>query len=145
MTETISFFTENIDFNLRNKGKIRKWIRDTSATLKKRTGEVNYIFCEDDYLLEINIKYLRHNTLTDIITFPYQEKKDILKGDIYISLPRVGENSLKFGTTFDNELHRVMIHGILHLAGWNDSTREEKDRMRQEENKCLEHLERILS
>jgi probable rRNA maturation factor len=138
--ESIYFFNENIRFTLKDKKKIRSWIRTTVLEYHFVTGDINFVFCDDDYLSNINVKYLKHNTLTDIITFSLSNNKDILSGDIYISIPRVKENAEKFKVAFENELHRVIIHGILHLIGFNDSTQKEKSEIRKREDLCLSML-----
>jgi probable rRNA maturation factor len=143
VSASIHFFTENIQFKLRDKKILRKWICAVSLAENKKAGEISFVFCDDDFLSEINIKYLKHNTLTDIITFPFSEKDDVVSGDIYISLPRVRENALKFKDGFDNELHRVMIHGILHLLGFRDTLKREKLEMRNMEDSCLALLRKI--
>jgi rRNA maturation RNase YbeY len=142
--QEISFFTEDISFTLRNKNKLRKWIQVVIGNEKKLPGNLNYIFCSDDYLYKLNKQYLNHDTLTDIITFDLSEKPDEISGEIYISIDRVKENAKKFKVTFYNELHRVMIHGILHLAGYHDKTQEEIIQMRSKEDKCLSLLPEIL-
>ena len=124
------------DFLLENQEKIKDWIRKVILLEEKKEGNINYIFCSDKYLLKRNIKYLNHNTLTDIITFNYC-KKNTISSDIMISIERVKENSTIFGSSFSNELHRVMIHGILHLIGYNDKTKEEKREMEKKENYYL--------
>jgi rRNA maturation RNase YbeY len=101
-------------------------------------GEFNFIFCDDEYLMQLNYKYLKHRTLTDIITFPVEDENSTLCGDIFISIPRVKENAGKFNQTTADELHRVMIHGILHLAGYHDKSKQEKEEMRRKENHYLE-------
>lgn len=140
MKESIMFFNENVHYNIRNKGKLRRWIRMLARTGQQNTGSINFVLCDDDFLLEINTKYLKHNTLTDIITFPFNDKKGQINGDIYISLPRIRENALKFSEKIEDELHRVMIHGILHLMGYNDLSKEEKGVMRVKENLWLKDL-----
>lgn len=106
---------------------------------KKQCGELHFIFCSDAFLLKLNKEYLGHQTLTDIITFDYSQKKK-LSGEIYISIPRVKENSKKFKTPFTNELHRVMIHGVLHLCGYKDKTKAQKEKSREREDACLKLL-----
>tara|TARA_B100000963_G_scaffold326706_1_gene313953 strand:- start:1859 stop:2275 length:417 start_codon:yes stop_codon:yes gene_type:complete len=103
---------------------------------KRVAKEINFIFCNDDYLQKINEKYLQHTDLTDVITFDYSQRKKLI-GDIYISIERVKENASKFDTTFKGEIARVMIHGILHLIGYDDKSTTEKKRMREMENKFL--------
>ncbi|MBH76050.1 MAG: rRNA maturation RNase YbeY [Flavobacteriales bacterium] len=106
---------------------------------KKNAKEINFIFCKDDYLQRINEKYLQHTNLTDVITFDHSQGKKLI-GDIYISVERVKENASKFGTTLKSELIRVMIHGVLHLIGYNDKSKVEKKCMRKMENKFLKRV-----
>ena len=131
MNNTISFHYET-DFLLENTESFIRWIKNVILEEKKELGEVNYIFCDDKYLLRKNIKYLDHNILTDIITFNYCEG-DMISSDIMISVERVMENSSIFENSFSEELNRVMIHGILHLIGYNDKTEGEKEIMRKKE------------
>ena len=135
----ISFQNQSISFKLKNKTKLKLWIKTIVDKEKYALGALNYIFCSDDELLEINIKHLNHNTFTDIITFDYTENKKI-SSDIFISIDRVIENSKKFDTTFENELHRVMIHGVLHLCGYKDKTKPDAELMRKKENAALKFL-----
>ena len=134
--KTIGFFFE-VDFKFLNKRKITKWIKESLHLLSIASFEINYIFCDDVYLLKINQKYLNHDTYTDIITFDYsEEKEDKLQADAYISLSRIKENARKF-TKENNEqeeLKRVMIHAVLHLVGYKDKTIEEKKTMRAKED-----------
>ena len=121
------------DFLLENTESFIRWIKNVISEENKKLGEINYIFCDDKYLLEKNIKYLNHDTLTDIITFSYCEG-DMISSDIMISVERVMENSSVFENSFSNELNRVMVHGILHLVGYNDKTKEEKEIMKKKED-----------
>jgi rRNA maturation RNase YbeY len=132
----ISFIENNIKFKLKNKRKIKHWITSVIHTRKKKTGSINFVFCDDEYILLTNIKYLNHNYYTDIITFDYTEQ-EVLHGDIFISIDTVKSNSKKYNTSFDNELNRVLIHGILHLCGLMDKSNSEKDDMRLAEDKAL--------
>ena len=132
MNNTIAFHYET-DFLLENTESFIRWIKNVISEENKELGEVNYIFCDDKYLLEKNIKYLDHDTLTDIITFNYCEG-DIISSDIMISVERVMENSSIFENSFSEELNRVMIHGILHLIGYNDKTDGEKEIIRKKED-----------
>jgi len=129
----ISFSTVEIEFSLKNKLKVKTWVKTILATEIKVAGDITYIFCNDDYLGSMNEKYLKHDTLTDIITFDYSEK-EILSGDIFISIDRVKENAGSFNTTFDAELGRVMAHGVLHLSGYKDKTADDKKEMRSKED-----------
>ncbi len=138
----ISFFSENIKFNLKDKRIIQKWIKLVIESENKKTGDINYIFCDDTFLTDLNLKYLNHDTLTDIITFNYNEKNsNSINGDIYISIDRVKENSDKFKVPFITELHRVIIHGVLHLLGYKDKTKADKNTMREKEDNCLSLLQ----
>lgn len=133
----ISFFTEEIPFKLKQSRKLKQWITDSLRKEKHTVKSLNYIFCSDTSLLERNIQYLKHNTLTDIITFDLSEEKGILDGEIYISIDRVKENASTFSKSFEDELHRVLIHGVLHLAGYRDKKPEQKAEMRKKEDYYL--------
>lgn len=137
MSQKINFFNEDIQFTLKNKVQIRKWIRKSIENEGFKLGELNFIFCSDGYLLQINQEYLKHDTYTDIITFDNSELSEIISGDIFISIDRIIENAEKFQINFDNELHRVMIHGVLHLMGYPDKKREEKVIMTSKEDYYL--------
>ncbi len=128
----IEYHYEN-DFILKDSNKIRIWIEDVIKKEKRTVGDITYIFCDDDYLLDRNKEFLDHNTLTDIITFNYCIDNNI-SSDIMISIDRVKENSTTFENSFNEELKRVMIHGILHLIGYNDKSDKEKELMREKEN-----------
>jgi len=132
----IFFSTENINFDLKGKMKVKKWITDTIKSQGKKVGDISYLFCDDAYLIEVNRTYLNHDTYTDIITFDYVED-DLVSGDIMISVERVKENAVLYNTTFEQELHRVIIHGILHLLGQGDKTDVEAAQMRKKEEKAL--------
>lgn len=133
----INFFKEDTRIRLSSKDQLKKWIQTVIIHHKKTTGDINFIFCSDRHLLAMNKNYLNHNTYTDILTFNNSENKNVIEGDIYISIDRVRENSLLFNSLFSEELHRVMIHGILHLLGFRDKSTKEKSIMRQKENECL--------
>ena len=133
----VHFFTEDIPFKLAHPRKTSRWITEAIKKEKKELDTLNYIFCSDNYLLTINQEYLNHQTFTDIITFDYTEIPGQIKGDIFISIDRIRENSLKFHTAFEDELHRVIIHGVLHLLGYKDKTSEEKTLMRKKEDAYL--------
>lgn len=137
MDRKIQFFSEETSFTPRNKGKIRTWLSTVILTEKKTPWYINFIFCTDEYLLELNRNYLKHETLTDIITFPSENEGEGISGDIYISIPRVRENAVKFGQNFETELHRVMVHGILHLVGYQDKRKSQKAMMTERENHYL--------
>ena len=132
----ISFTSQNIQFTLKNKLGLKNWIKGIIEKEKKDVGQINYVFVNDDALLKMNIAFLNHNTYTDIITFDYCENKKI-SGDIFISIDRVKENASKFKTSFKDELHRVIIHGVLHLCGYKDKTRKDAEIIRKKENSSL--------
>ena len=137
----ILFFKENISFTLRNKSDIPHWLISIAKKHKRKITSLNYIFVNDKMLLEMNRKFLHHNTFTDIITFDYSEElqnKNFIKGEIFISIDRVKENALKFKTTEKDELHRVMAHGLLHLCGFKDKSANDKKVMRSQEENALD-------
>ncbi|TLU97231.1 rRNA maturation RNase YbeY [Dyadobacter luticola] len=133
----LNFFSEDIDFKVANPLKTKKWIKNASKSEGYEISTLNYIFCSDDYLLEINKQYLDHNYFTDIITFDNSEEDNVLEGDIYISVDRVEENAKTFHSDFASEMRRVLIHGLLHLAGYEDSTDALKQAMRGKEDEYL--------
>jgi len=135
-------FHYETDFLLENEDTYQSWIETVIQSEQKIVGEINYIFCDDDYLHEINVKYLNHNTLTDIISFDYSEF-DTISGDIFISIDRVRENAQNFNIDFSQELLRVMAHGILHYCGYKDKSQKEVSLMREKENEKIElfHVE----
>ena len=134
---TIEFNNTNLTFELEDQEKISKWISGFIKDEGYKLDHINYIFCSDKYLFELNQKYLDHDTYTDIITFDLSEKKGFIYGEIYISIQRIKANAKKFETTFLHELHRVMIHGIIHLCGYNDKTSKQKSEMRAKEDEYL--------
>lgn len=134
----ISFFQEDINYNLKNKLKVKQWIKDTIAAEGYQLDELTYIFCSDNYLLKINQQYLDHDTYTDIITFDNSSEKGIITGDIFISIERIRENAAKFNQSVTDELHRVIIHGALHLLGYKDKTAIDSKNMTQMEDKYLD-------
>ncbi len=129
----ISFSTIEIKFVLQNKLEVKNWVKSVLDQEGRKAGDLTYIFCSDEYLGIINKKYLKHNTLTDIITFDYSEGGK-LSGDILISIERVKENAATFKISFEKELGRVMVHGILHLVGYKDKTKVDKEQMRKKED-----------
>jgi len=134
----INFNYEN-DFQLENETKIAAWISSVIASEGCKEEEINYVFCDDDYLHKLNVEFLNHDTLTDIISFDYSMGK-ILQGDIFISTERVADNANDFKVTFNEELHRVIVHGVLHYCGYKDKTEEDAKIMRSKENFYLEQL-----
>jgi rRNA maturation RNase YbeY len=135
----VQFFTEGITFRLPKARLKTQWLKNAIAQEGKRLEALTYIFCSDAYLLQINQQFLKHNTYTDIITFDYSEG-DVLQGEIYISIERVRENAAKYKVSFNQELARVMIHGVLHLAGYRDKRPAEKALMRKKEEAYLSLL-----
>lgn len=134
----ISFFNEDVDYKIKDKQKLRQWIATTVANEGGgRVGELNFILCSDAYLLELNKKYLDHDTYTDIVTFDSSEKDGVIAGDIFISIDRTKENASKFDVSERDELHRVIIHGVLHLCGYLDKKKEDKALMTKKENEYL--------
>jgi rRNA maturation RNase YbeY len=138
----ISFSNDNIIFNLKRKSELKTWIKTIIEKEKRSLGNLNYTFLSDDSLLKMNIEYLKHNTYTDIITFNYNEEKKV-SGDIFISVDRVRENARKFEVSFEEELHRVIIHGVLHLCGYKDKTKTDSEMMRKKENSALRLLKQV--
>jgi probable rRNA maturation factor len=134
----ISFFNEETDFKLPHKIKHKNWLKQIANEYNYRIIELNYIFCTDEYLHQINMDYLKHDTYTDIITFDNSEKQNLLEGDIFISWDRVKDNATKNNVSENMELLRVMSHGLLHLVGYKDKTKEEKEEMRKLEDQCIQ-------
>jgi len=139
----INFFSEDIDYKLKNKTKIRNWIRETIKNENRIPGTINIIFTSDKYLLNINNQFLSHNYFTDIVTFNYCENETII-GEIFISKESVLNNSKRFFVSFEDEILRVIIHGVLHLIGYNDHSSEEKKIMREKENEYLDRVKNLL-
>ncbi len=131
--QKIYFFLEEVSYNLKQKRKIREWIIKSVENEDFTVGVLNYILTNDSVLVQLNKEYLRHFTLTDIITFDLSENKGELSGDIYISVDRARENAREFKVTLNNEINRLMIHGVLHLMGYKDKSKEERDLMRSRE------------
>ena len=134
---SVTFHSELPSFNLKDKNKLKKWLHAVALRHGGKISAIQYIFCDDTYLLGINKQYLDHDTLTDIITFRYSEHPNPLESDIYISVERVTENASQLSVSFEDELHRVMVHGVLHLLGFKDKTVKDKEVMRGEEDFCL--------
>ncbi|MEO6902349.1 MAG: rRNA maturation RNase YbeY [Bacteroidia bacterium] len=139
----ITFCTQDVAFNLKKKTLLKEWMLSVIEKKKRKAGNISFIFCSDAYLLTINKQYLNHATYTDIITFDYSKEntKIPIHGDIFISVERVFENAKTFNKTPENEMHRVLIHGILHLIGYTDKTKIAKAEMTKQENSCLKILD----
>lgn len=138
----IRYFCEDIRFTYKNTLANNRWLKMVAGSEIRKIGDINVIFCSDNYILDVNMKYLQHDYFTDIITFDYCEGK-VLSGDLFISVDSVRENSIEFGTDFEEELHRVIVHGVLHLIGYDDHTDEDKKVMRQKENYYLQMRSQI--
>jgi len=132
----ISYQTDGIKMPAIKKRETSAWIKAVASSYEKKVGEIAYIFCSDEKILEVNKEYLQHDYYTDIITFDYCED-NVISGDIFISLDTVKSNSEQFNTSYNDELHRTIIHGILHLCGINDKGEGEREIMEAEENKAL--------
>ena len=134
--EDIFFFSLKIKFKFKNPKKTSNWLSKICQNEGRGVESLSYIFCSDNYLADLNKKYLNHSTLTDILTFDYSNSNRV-NGEIYISIARVKENARIFNQTFDSELRRVLSHGLLHLIGYNDKTPSQKSEMRRKEEACL--------
>lgn len=130
----INFHTEAIDFKVINPIKTKRWLKSVIEAEGFELLEINYIFCNDEYLHKINVEYLEHDTLTDIITFDNSEEDQLIEGDIFVSIERIIDNTKDFSTTFEQEFKRVIVHGVLHLCGYFDKTDEDEKQMRDKEN-----------
>lgn len=133
----VRYFTEDIDFKFRHRALNNAWYRLVASSEVRRLGDVCVIFCSDRYILDVNVKYLGHDYFTDIITFDYCEG-GVLSGDLFVSIDTVRENALHYGTEFDDELNRVLVHGLLHLVGYDDLTPGQRKAMREKEDYYLE-------
>lgn len=139
----IRFSSQSGNFELAEPQKVRQWVAEVIRRRGMAVGNINYLFCDDEYLLEVNQQYLQHDTYTDIITFDYVAGT-LVSGDIVISVDRVGENAGKFGVPFEQELHRVVIHGVLHLLGQGDKSESEAAEMRRLEEAALGLWEQLF-
>lgn len=137
----VSFLNSEVKFQLKNKIKLKHWISLVAEKEKRQIGTISYTFTNDEELHKINVQFLKHNTYTDIITFDYSEENKI-SGEIFISIDRVMDNASKMNIDFSEELHRVIIHGILHLCGYKDKTKIDSDLMRKKEDASLRLLKR---
>lgn len=133
----VTYFTEDTTFQFKQRRINNRWLKMVAESEIRKLGDISIIFCSDNYILDVNIKYLQHDFFTDIITFDYCEG-NILSGDLFISVDSVRENAVEYGTEFDEELNRVIVHGILHLIGYDDFTEEDKREMRSKENYYLQ-------
>ena len=138
----VRYFSEDVKFTFKNKPLNNKWLKTVSESEIRRLGNVNIIFCSDPYILDVNLKYLGHDYFTDIITFDYCEGK-LLSGDLFISIDSVRENSIFYNTEFEQELNRVIVHGLLHLIGYDDHTESDIATMRAKEDYYLQLRESL--
>ena len=137
---SIEFFYEDISFQLLNPELTRDWVQGVIEQEGHSLESLNYVFCSDEYLRKINLEYLNHDYYTDIVTFDNSEKKKLIEGDVFISIDRIQDNADSHSSPFLHELHRVIIHGVLHLTGYNDTSNDEKKVMREKENAYLSLL-----
>jgi probable rRNA maturation factor len=136
----IEFFTEEVEFEVKNEEKVKAWLSEIISINSFELESLNYIFCSDEYLHQMNVEYLDHDTLTDVITFDNSDIEGVIEGDVFISIDRVVDNAAAFHISSDTELHRVMAHGLLHLLGYEDKTPEKQILMRSKEEECLQLL-----
>ncbi|MCU0400073.1 MAG: rRNA maturation RNase YbeY [Algoriphagus sp.] len=139
----INFFTEDVKFNLPEKQKRKTWLKQIANSENFKVGELNYIFCSDEYLYQINVDYLNHHTYTDIITFDNSEEEKLIEGDIFVSIDRVKENAQKLKQEESSELSRVISHGLLHLMGYKDKSKTDAEVMRSKEAFAIELFQTI--
>ena len=132
----IRYYSEDTNFEFKGRLLNNRWIKFVAESEVRKVGDINVIFCSDNYILDVNMKYLQHDYFTDIITFDYCED-DVLSGDLFISIDSVKDNALFYGTDFPDELNRVIVHGILHLIGYDDHTDSEQKTMRSKEDYYL--------
>jgi probable rRNA maturation factor len=137
MDHPIEFYSEDLDFSLSNPEQVADWIASVIEQNEFELAGLTYIFCSDEYLHQMNVEYLDHDTLTDIITFDNADEEGTVEGDIFVSIDRVRDNAQTLGIPFEDELHRVLIHGVLHLLGFKDKTEEQEALMRKQEDSCL--------
>ena len=140
----ISFENEDVELKLQNKLILKKWIKQVAESYGFKTGDLTYIFCSDDKILEVNRQYLQHDYYTDIITFDYDED-GVVNGDMFISVDTVRTNAEQYAPSFDDEMHRVIIHGVLHLCGLKDKAPDDEKKMRAAEEKALAMLATLMA
>jgi rRNA maturation RNase YbeY len=140
MSALIQFFSEGVSYRLEHEKDVQQWLHELIGQENLKAGVINYIFCNDEYLLELNQKFLERNTLTDVIAFDYREEENEVSGDVFISIERTRENAKKYNQAPENELLRVIVHGLLHLCGYDDRTPAQKEEMTLKEDKYLSLL-----
>jgi probable rRNA maturation factor len=133
----IEFFAEEVEFEVKNESKVKEWLFEIISENSFEVESLNYIFCSDEYLHQMNVEYLDHDTLTDVITFDNSDIEGVIEGDVFISIDRIVDNAATFNTSTEKELHRVIAHGLLHLLGFDDKTPEKQAIMRSKEEECL--------
>jgi len=133
----ISFFTADISYSLRSRGDLRLWLSEVARKEGFKIAQLNVIFCSDEYLYAMNVQYLQHKTYTDIITFDQSDRKGVISGELYISLDRLRDNSKSLKISLKDEIHRVIVHGVLHLCGYGDKTPADKAAMTSKEDYYL--------
>lgn len=138
----VSYYAQDISFNFKERRLTSRWLKFVAESELKRLGDISIIFCSDNYILDVNIKYLQHDYFTDIITFDYCEANR-LNGDLFISIDSVRENASFYGTEFEEELNRVIVHGVLHLIGYDDHTEDDIKVMRAKENYYLSQRDKV--
>lgn len=138
----VRYFNEDISFEFKHRLSNKRWLKLVAESEIRRLGDINVIFCSDNYILDVNLKYLQHDYFTDIITFDYCQD-NILSGDLFISIDSVRENALFYGTEFKDELDRVIVHGLLHLVGYDDHSESEQKQMRSKEDYYLSLRENV--
>ena len=136
----IEFFTEEVEFEVENEEKVKQWLSEIISKNSFELESLNYIFCSDEYLHQMNVQYLEHDTLTDVITFDNSDIEGVIEGDVFISIDRVVDNAASFNIPTKVELHGVMAHGLLHLLGYEDKSPEKQILMRSKEDECLQLL-----
>lgn len=140
----IRFFNEDVPYKLLQKRVISQWLKKQAQQEGYSVGDLNYIFCSDEHVLQVNRDYLQHDYYTDIITFDQSEEEDLIEGDIFISVDRVADNASQLAITAEQEMRRVLAHGMLHLCGYGDKTDEEEANMRLKEDEWLKELYQLL-
>ncbi|MCQ2182787.1 MAG: rRNA maturation RNase YbeY [Bacteroidales bacterium] len=139
----VRYFSEDVKFDFKNRRFTSSWLKLVAGSEMKRLGDINIIFCSDNYILDVNMKFLKHDYFTDIITFDYCEG-NVLAGDLFISIDSVRENSIYYSTDFNTELNRVIVHGLLHLIGYDDHSEVDINTMRAKEDYYLQIREKLL-
>lgn len=134
----INFFNEDVDFTFKGKLALKKWLKLVAESEGYKLKTLNYLFCSDEYLHKINVEYLDHDTYTDIITFDNSEDEGNIEGDIFVSIERVRENAIELNSGFESEFKRVLVHGVLHLCGYDDHSDEDEAEMRRLENHYID-------